>query len=50
MSINQISYGTISLANLTDKQWQITENILDPNHRKRKYSLRDIMNAIGRFY
>ena len=46
MSINQISYGTISLANLTDKQWQITENILDPNHRKRKYSLRDIMNAI----
>mgnify|MGYP003343400584 CR=1 FL=1 len=46
MSINQISYGTISLANLTDKQWQITEKILDPNHRKRKYSLRDIMNAI----
>lgn len=32
--------------NLTDKQWQITEKILDPNHRKRKYSLRDIMNAI----
>ena len=32
--------------NLTDKQWQITENILDTNHRKRKYSLRDIMNAI----
>ena len=32
--------------NLTDKQWQITEKIPDPNHRKRKYSLRDIMNAI----
>ena len=32
--------------NLTDKQWQITIKILDPNHRKRKYSLRDIMNAI----
>lgn len=27
---------TTSLDNLTDKQWQVTENILDPNHRKRK--------------
>ena len=36
------SYST----NLTDKQWQVTENILDPQHRKRKYSLREIMNAI----
>ena len=26
--------------NLTDKQWQVTENILDPQHRKRKYSQR----------
>ena len=32
--------------NLTDKQWQVTENILDPQHRKRKYSLKDIMDAI----
>ena len=32
--------------NLTDKRWQVTENILDPQHRKRKYPLRDIMNAI----
>ena len=32
--------------NITDKQWQVTEIILDPQHRKRKYSLRDIMNAI----
>ena len=32
--------------NLTDKQWQVTENILDPQKRKRKYPLRDIMNAI----
>ncbi len=32
--------------NLTDEQWQVTENILDPQHRKRKYPLRDIMNAI----
>ena len=32
--------------NLTDKQWQVTEKILDPQQRKRKYPLRDIMNAI----
>ena len=32
--------------NLTDKQWQVTENILGPQHRKREYPLRDIMNAI----
>ena len=32
--------------NLTDKQWLVTENILDPQRRKRKYPLRDIMNAI----
>ena len=32
--------------NLTDKLWQVTEIILDPQHRKRKYSLRDIMDAI----
>lgn len=32
--------------NLTDKQWQVTEIILDPQHRKRKYSLRDTMDAI----
>ena len=32
--------------NLTDKQWQVTEIILDPQHRKRKYPLREIMNAI----
>ena len=31
--------------NLTDKQWLVTENILDSQHRKRKYPLRDIMNA-----
>ena len=31
--------------NLTDKQRQVTEIILDPQHRKRKYSRRDIMDA-----
>jgi hypothetical protein len=37
-------FGT--LCNLTDKQWQVTEIILDPQQRKRKYPLREIMNAI----
>ena len=32
--------------NLTDKQCKVTEIILDPQHRKRKYSLSDIMDAI----
>ena len=27
-------------------EWQVIEIILDPQHRKRKYSLRDIMDAI----
>lgn len=31
--------------NLSDKQWQIIENILD-NKRKRKHNLRNILNAI----
>lgn len=30
---------------LTDKQWQVTEIILDTQQRKRKYPLREIMNA-----
>ncbi len=32
--------------NLTDKQWQITEKILEPKHRKRKFSLRSIFDAV----
>ena len=32
--------------NLTDKQWQVIENIINPQKRKRKYSLRGIMDAI----
>lgn len=32
--------------NLTDKQWQVTKIILDSQQRKRKYPLREIMNAI----
>ena len=33
-------------ASLTDRQRQVTENILNLQHRKRKCPLRDIMNAI----
>lgn len=32
--------------NLTDKQWQVIEKIINPQVRKRKHSLRNIMNAI----
>ncbi|MEG1672774.1 MAG: transposase [Alistipes sp.] len=32
--------------NLADKQWQVIKNILEPQLRKRKHSLRSIINAI----
>lgn len=32
--------------NLTEKQWQILEKIVDPTNRKRKNPLKEIMNAI----
>ena len=32
--------------NLTDKQWQIIEKIINPQERKRKHQLRNIMNTI----
>ena len=31
---------------LTDKQWQVIKKILEPQERKRKHPLREIMNAI----
>ena len=34
------------LTNLTDKQWQVIEKIINPQERRRKHSLRNIMNAI----
>ena len=37
-----IQYST----NLTDKQWQFIEKIINTQERKRKHSLRNIMNAI----
>ena len=36
------SYST----NLTDKQWQVIKNIVDPTERKRKHSLREVVNAL----
>lgn len=32
--------------NLTDKQWQVIEKIVDTQRRKRKHPLRNIMNAV----
>ena len=34
-------------SNLTDNQWQVIEKFLDVQVRKRKYSLRSIVNAIS---
>lgn len=31
---------------LTDKQWQVVENLLDGKGRKHKHSLRSIFNGI----
>ena len=39
-------YKTNYPTNLTDKQWQVIEKILDSKNRKRKHSLREIFNAI----
>jgi len=33
-------------SDLNESQWQVIENLIDPNLRKRKYCLRDIMNAL----
>ena len=32
--------------NITDKQWQVIEKVINPQERTRKHSLRDIKNAI----
>ena len=32
---------------LTEKQWQVIKNILEPQARNRKHPLKEIMNAIG---
>ncbi len=33
-------------SDLTESQWQVIEKIVDPNQRKRKYLLHEIMNAL----
>jgi putative transposase len=33
-------------SDLTESQWQVIENLVDPNQRKIKYCLRDIINAL----
>jgi len=33
-------------SDLTESQWQVIEKIVDPNQRKRKYFLHEIMNAL----
>ena len=32
--------------NLTEKQWQVIKNIVEPQERNRKSSLREILNGI----
>ena len=32
--------------NLTDKQWQVIKNIVETKERKRKHSLREMINAM----
>ena len=34
------------MPNLTDKQWQVIKNMLDPKERFRKYSLRSVFDGI----
>ena len=45
MAINYVMNTDYS-TNLTDKQWQVIEKVINPQERARKHSLRDIMNAI----
>ena len=37
MSTESLQVMSQYSTNLTDKQWQVTEKIFDPHHRKRKY-------------
>lgn len=32
--------------NLTDKQWKVIKNVLETKERKRKHSLREMINAM----
>ncbi|GHT17685.1 hypothetical protein FACS189429_2320 [Bacteroidia bacterium] len=39
-------YNTKDLINLTDKLWQNYKNIFEPQNRKRKHSLKEILKAV----
>jgi len=36
----------IKFTELTDSQWQVIKKVVEKDQRKRKYSLREIMNAV----
>lgn len=46
MVLNHLVMNKEYPTNLTEKQWQILEKIVDPTNRKRKNHLKDIMNAL----
>lgn len=36
--------------NLTEKQWQVIKNIVDPQERSRKTFIREILGAVLNFF
>lgn len=46
MVFNHLDMNRGYPTNLTDNQWQILQKFLEPTTRKRKYSLRDIMDTL----
>lgn len=46
MQKKSLAFRRKKFRELTDSQWQIIEQLLDPNKRKRKNSLREVLNAI----
>ncbi len=46
MSTNQLKHMKTYSTNLTDKQWQVIKEIINPQERKRKHDLKNIMDAI----
>ena len=45
MAAKQIVMSDYS-TNPTEKQWQVIKNVVEPQERNRKKSLREILNAI----
>lgn len=46
MSRNSLAFRRKKFSELTDSQWQIIAPLLEPTKRKRKNSLREVLNAI----